>query len=310
MRHDDAGPRQRATGMLLMMGSSASNQTGAALGATAFPVIGPVGVVAVRQLVTASLLVPLVRPPIRSLTAAQWRPVLALGMVFGIMNLSLYTAVDRIGLGLAVTLQFLGPLTIAVLSSRKVLDVLCAVLAGAGVVLLTSPGPTTDLLGIGSALIAATCWACYILLNRTLGQRLPGLQGTAVAAMVSATAWTPVAVVWFWNTPPTLLAAAAAVACGVLSSIVPYISDLNALRRVPAQMFGIFTSLNPAWAAVAGWVVLGQTLETHEWSGMALVITASMTVSLRSFMALRTPRRSSSGLPFKLSIHRGSSRGA
>lgn len=136
--------RRRGVGVALMLTSAASNQTGAALGATAFPVIGPVGVVAIRQLVTAAVLVPLVRPDLRRFRRDQWWPIIGLAMVFSVMNLSLYASIDRIGMGLAVTLEFLGPLTVAIASSRRALDVACAGLAGVGVVVLTAPGPTAD----------------------------------------------------------------------------------------------------------------------------------------------------------------------
>ncbi|WP_345510704.1 hypothetical protein [Streptomyces yanii] len=143
-----ATSRQRGAGIVMMLTSSASNQTGAALGALAFPAIGPVGVVAVRQFVTAIVLTPIVRPNLRGLRKDQWWPILGLVVVFSVMNLSLYAAIDRIGLGLAVTLEFLGPLTVAIASSRRVLDIACAVLAGAGVLVLTNPGPTADIIGI------------------------------------------------------------------------------------------------------------------------------------------------------------------
>src|SRR4051794_1672801 len=214
-----ATSRQRGAGIVLMLTSSASNQTGAALGALAFPAIGPVGVVAVRQFVTAIVLTPIVRPRFRGLRKDQWWPILGLVIVFCVMNLSLYAAIERIGLGMAVTLEFLGPLTVAIAGSRRVLDIGCALLAGAGVVVLTSPGPTTDVIGITLALLAATAWGSYILLNRTLGQRLPGLQGTAVASLVTAAAWTPIAVAWFAFHAPTAAAIALAVACGLMSSI-------------------------------------------------------------------------------------------
>ncbi|MBK1783826.1 EamA family transporter [Prauserella sp. ASG 168] len=270
-----------------MLASSASNQTGAAVGATAFPVIGPVGVVAVRQLVTALVLTPIVRPRLRGLRADQWWPILGLVAVFSVMNLSLYAAIDRVGLGLAVTLEFLGPLTVAIAGSRRPLDLGCAVLAGAGVVVLTSPGPTTDVVGIGLALLAATAWGCYILLNRTLGQRLPGLQGTAVASVVTAGAWLPIAIGWFAAHPPTAAALGLAIGCGLLSSIVPYVADLVALRRVPAPLFGTFTSVNPVWAALAGWLLLHQALEAHEWTGIGLIVLSNVVVSVRGFA--RTP---------------------
>ncbi|ONI76461.1 EamA family transporter [Actinosynnema sp. ALI-1.44] len=268
--------------------SAASNQAGAALGAMAFPAIGPVGVVAVRQLVTAVVLTPIVRPRFRGLRKDQWLPILGLVAVFGVMNLSLYAAIDRIGLGLAVTLEFLGPLTVAIASSRRVPDIACAVMAGVGVVVLTAPGPTTDMVGILLALLSATAWGCYILLNRTIGQRLPGLQGTAVASVVSAAAWTPIAAVWFALHTPTAAAMLLAVACGVMSSIVPYVADLLALRRVPARMFSTFTSINPVWAALAGWVLLHQTLHLNEWIGIGLIVVSNTAVTARGVTSSRT----------------------
>jgi inner membrane transporter RhtA len=278
-----ATSRQRGAGIALMLASSASNQTGAALGALAFPTIGPVGVVAVRQFVTALVLTPIVRPRLRGLRQDQWWPVFGLVVVFSVMNLSLYAAIERIGLGLAVTLEFLGPLTVAIASSRRALNIACAALAGIGVVVLTNPGPTADLIGISLALLAALAWGSYILLNRTLGQRLPGLQGTAVASLVTAAAWTPIAVTWFAFHAPTAAAIALAVACGLMSSIVPYVADLLALRRVPAQMFGTFTSINPVWAGLAGWLVLHQALDLNEWIGIGLIVISNVAISARAF---------------------------
>ena len=280
-RHVAATPRHRGAGIALMLTSSASNQAGAALGAMAFPTIGPVGVVAVRQLVTAVVLAPIVRPRWRGLRRDQWWPVLGLVVVFSVMNLSLYAAIDRIGLGPAVTLEFLGPLTVAIAGSRRRLDLACAVLAGVGVVVLTHPGPTTDVVGTGLALLAATAWGCYILLNRTLGRCLPGLHGTALAGLVTAAVWTPIAVVWFAFHVPTAASLALAGACGLMSSIVPYVADLLALRRVPASVFGTFTSINPVWAALAGWFLLRQALDPAEWIGIGLIIISNAVVSAR-----------------------------
>ena len=189
--------RPSGAGVALMLTSSASNQAGAALGAMAFPTIGPVGVVAVRQIVAAIILTLTVRPKFRGLRKDQWLPILGLVVVLSVMNLTLYEAIERIGLGLAVTLEFLGPLTVAVASSRRASDIACAALAGVGVMVLTNPGSTTDLIGVSLALLAATAWGLYILLNRTIGQRLPGLQGTAVASTVAGAAWAPIAIAWF-----------------------------------------------------------------------------------------------------------------
>jgi inner membrane transporter RhtA len=276
-----ARPRQRATGIALALGSSASNQAGAALGALAFPTIGPVGVVAVRQLVTALVLVPTVRPRLRGLHSVVWWPVVALACVFSLMNLSLYAAIDRIGLGLAVVLEFLGPLAVAIAGSRRPADIGCALLAGIGVVVLTDPGPATDVVGIALALVAAVGWACYILLNRALGQRLPGIRGTATAAAVTAGAWLPVAVVWFAFHAPTVRALALAAACGLLSSVVPYVSDLLSLRRVPAPLFGTVASVGPVWAALAGTVALHQHLAVAQWIGLAMIVLSNVVVTGR-----------------------------
>ncbi|MER6071585.1 EamA family transporter [Streptomyces sp. NPDC001817] len=264
-----------------MFGSGLSNQTGAALGALAFPVLGPLGVVAVRQYVAALVLLAVGRPRPRDFTRHQWWPVLLLAGVFGTMNLTLYSAIDRIGLGLAVTLEFLGPLGIALAASRRRLDAGCAALAGAGVVVLMRPRPSSDWLGLGLGLVAACCWASYILLNRIVGRRVPGAQGSAAAACVSALTFLPIGIVLAVRHPPTLGAVLCAVAAGVLSSAVPYLADLLTLRKVPAQTFGLFMSVNPVLAAVVGWVVLEQSLAVPEWAGIGAVVAAN-TISIAS----------------------------
>nr|WP_171480976.1 EamA family transporter [Streptomyces griseoviridis] len=258
-----------------MVGSGLSNQTGAAIGSLAFPVIGPVGVVAVRQYVAAVVLLAVGRPRLRSFTWRQWWPVLALAVVFGAMNLSLYTAVDRIGLGLAVTLEFLGPLTIALAAVRRRVDACCAVIAAAGVVTLMRPRPSTDYAGLGCGLVAAGCWAAYILLNRTVGSRIPGTQGSGAAAAVSALMFLPVGAVVVVTRPPTPAAVGCAVVAGVLSSAVPYLADLITLRHVPAQAFGLFMSVNPVLAALVGWVGLGQRLGWTECASVAAIVVAN-----------------------------------
>nr|WP_256256792.1 EamA family transporter [Nonomuraea pusilla] len=273
-----AGARTgRWAGVALMLGSGLSNQVGAAVAALAFPVIGPVGVVAVRQWVAAGVLLAAGRPRPWTFTAAQWRPVLGLAVVFAMMNLSLYEAVSRIGLGLAVTLEFLGPLAVALAGSRRRADLVCAVAAAGAVAVLTRPRPATDYLGIGLALLAAACWGCYILLNRTLGARLPGAQGSAAAAAVSGLLYAPVGAVALWLRPPTAPALACALAAGVLASAVPFLADALALRRVPVHFFGIFMSVNPVLAALVGTVVLGQRLDAASWAAIAVVVTANAT---------------------------------
>lgn len=276
-----ATPAQRTTGIAVALAASASGQTGAALGASAFPVIGPVGVTAVRQLFTAVLLAAVVRPRLHRLTGEQWRPVLGMALVLSVMNLSVYAAVERIGLGLAITLEFVGPLALAVALSRRAGDFVCAGIAAVGVVILTKPGPSSDFVGIGLALVAAAGWAAYILLSRALGQRLSGLEGAAAASIVSAFAWVPIAAVWFVAHPPTLTALFLAMACGLLASAVPYVGDVIALRRVPAGLFSILASIHPVWAALAGLLILGEALDGQEWAGIALIVLSNAAISAR-----------------------------
>jgi len=229
-------------------------------------------VVAVRQLIAAAVLLPTVRPPVRRFTWPQWWPVLLLGLVFAAMNLSLYTAIDRIGLGLAVTLEFLGPLAVALAGTRRLLDLACAIGAGVGVYVLVLPDASTDFVGVGLAMVAAVCWASYIVLNRLVGRRLPGLQATAAASGVSALLYIPVAVTLLLAGRFVVGPLVYAVTAGVLSSVVPYALDLAALRTVPARFFGVFMSVHPALAALAGLVILHQVPALHEAVGIGIVV--------------------------------------
>jgi inner membrane transporter RhtA len=278
--------RRRAAGIATLLGSGLSNQVGAAVGSMAFDAIGSTGVVVVRQFVAAAVLVPFARPRVWEYRWAQWWPVLLLALVFGTMNLSLYASIDRIGLGLAVTLEFLGPLCVALFSSRSRGAVICALAAGGGVIAITHPEGTTDYLGVGLGMLAALCWASYILLNRTVGRRIPGAGGSATAAAASAIAFVPIAIVTFSAFRPTIPAIGLAMVAGVLSSALPYLADVTALRRVPAQLFGILMSVNPIFAAVVGVLLLGESLEWIEWSGIGLIVLANAVA-----LILAAPRR-------------------
>jgi inner membrane transporter RhtA len=280
--------RGRAAGVALMLGSALSNQSGAAVGALAFPVIGPVAVVAIRQWVAAAILLAIGRPRLRAFTPRQWVPVIGLASVFVVMNLAVYIAIDRIGLGLTMTLEFLGPLSVALAGGltatptgmRRRVILACAVFAAAGVVLLARPQPTTDYLGIGLGLFAATCWASYILLNRTVGERFTGVEGTAAAGAVSALVYVPIGAVALIAHPPTTAALACGATAGVLASVVPFVADVLALRRVPTHFFGIFMSVNPVFAAAIGAVVLAESLGTLEWVAIVLIVAANVGVVL------------------------------
>jgi inner membrane transporter RhtA len=299
--HNAVAPATRAgrvelAGVALMTGSAVSNQLGAATAALAFGVLGPAGVVAIRQWVAAIALLATVRPRYSAFTRRQWYPVLALALIFAVMNLSLYIAIDTIGLGLAVTLEFIGPLSVALLSSRRVLDLWCAVAAGASVVVLARPQATTDYAGICLALLAAVCWACYILVNRVVGVRLPGSQGPAAAAGLSALLYIPVGI-WVLASHPVTAAALGRAACaGILCSAVPMVADLLALRRVPTRFFGVYMSVNPVFAAMIGLIVLGQSLKPADWLAIGAIVTANA-ISVRTASSAPSHGRTRGGRP-------------
>ncbi|WP_369053258.1 EamA family transporter [Kineococcus terrestris] len=286
-----AGERGPWRGVAIALAGATGNQVGAGVGAQAFSAIGPAGVVAVRQLVAAAVLLPVARPPLRRMTWSQWWPVLLLALVFAAMNLALYTAVARVGLALAVTLEFLGPLAVALAASRTRAHLLTAAVAAAGVYVLVLPGPSSDLVGIAIGLVAGACWAAYIVLNRTAGARLPGLQAPAVASGLCALGYLPVLVVLtaggHWD-GPTLVRALAA---GLLSSVLPYAADLTALRTVPPRLFGVLSSTQPALAAVVGLLLLGEDLALHEGVGIAVVSLANVAALTAGRAGRRAPER-------------------
>jgi inner membrane transporter RhtA len=282
-------------GVALMTGSALSVQLGAATAALAFPVLGPAGVVAIRQWVAGAVLLSSVRPKFRSFTARQWRPVLALALIFATMNLSLYAAIDTIGLGLAVTLEFVGPLSVALLASRRATDLGCALAAAAAAVVLARPQPTTDYAGIGLALLAAACWAGYIMVNRVVGARLPGSQGPAAAASLSALLYVPVGIWVLATHQVTAVALGRAATAGVLCSAIPMVADLLALRRVGARFYGVFMSVNPVFAALVGLLVLGQSLQPADWLAILVIVAANaltLSMGVRARAARARARRS------------------
>lgn len=275
----DVTRRGLGLGVTFAITASLSNQIGASLGALAFPAIGPIGVVSLRQLFSAVIFMSIGRPRLLRMRWSQWWPVLLLGVVFGIMNGGLYLAIDRLGLGLAITLEFLGPLAIVIFASRRLIDLFGGVLAMVGVVVLVHPSPSTDVLGICFGLLSAVGWGSYVLLSREIGRRLPGLQGAGAASLVSAIIWLPIAIFWFTAHPPPLWAIALAAACTLLSSVVPLAADVTALRFIPAGIFSTLQSLHPVWAAVVGLVVLGQALQWYEILGIALVVLSNILVT-------------------------------
>ena len=251
-------------------------QFGAGFAVTLFDRLGPAGAVILRLAIAAVVLVAVWRPDVRRLGPRERRLVVAFGCSLGLMNWAFYESIDRIPLGVAVTLEFLGPLGVAVAGSRRALDVVWVLMAGAGVVLLAWGGTgALDTAGVLLALAAGACWAAYILLSARTGAAIAGGAGLALAMVPAAVIALPAGIAQGGSEllVPELLAAGAAVA--LASSVIPYSLELEALRRLPASVFGVLMSLDPAIAALSGFVVLGQDLSGRQIAAMALVIVAS-----------------------------------
>ena len=262
--------------MVLVLGAISSVQFGAALAKTLFDEIGAGGTVFVRVLFAALVLALIWRPRVAGLGRREGLLAVLFGLTLAGMNLAFYSALDRIPLGITVTLEFVGPLGVAVVGSRGALDLLWVGLAAAGILLLSDFG-TTDLdgLGVALALFAGCLWAAYILLSARVGQVFPGGSGLALAMVVAAVLLCPVGVADAGAAlfVPWILAAGAAVA--ILSSVIPYSLELEALRRMPPGVFGVLMSLEPGVAALAGFVVLGEELVPRELVAILLVVAAS-----------------------------------
>lgn len=251
-----------------------SVQVGAALAKQLFGVVGSAGAVALRLFFAALVLVAVWRPSVR-MTRRAWLVVIAYGVVLGVMNLCFYLAIADIPLGVAVTIEFLGPLAVAIGGSRRWLDWLWALLAAGGVVLLTEGRGELHLTGILFALAAAVCWAGYILLSAALGRHTSDGGGLALGMLLAAVVVVPVGLADTGTAlfEPWVLAVGLGVA--LLSSVVPYSLELEALRRIPPKVFGVLMSLEPGVAALIGLVVLGEALGPSQWLAILLVVTAS-----------------------------------
>jgi inner membrane transporter RhtA len=266
-----------------ILGSIVSVQGGAALAKGLFPALGATGTVGLRVGISAVILLAAFRPGLRRTTAEQWRVLIPYGVVLGVMNLVFYQALSRIPLGLAVTVEFIGPLGVAVFGSRRAVDVAWVVLAAAGIALIAPwGGGGADALGVLLALAAGGCWAAYILLGGRISRMIPGgaavAMGMAIAAFVAVPA--AVATGGLTRLTPTLFAAGIGVA--LLSSAIPYTLEMVALKELPARTFGILMSLEPAVAALAGLVFLHEVLSPRQWLAVVLVIAASTGSTLTS----------------------------
>jgi inner membrane transporter RhtA len=252
-----------------------SVQFGAALARTLFDDAGPAGTVFLRVVFAAVVLALLWRPAVRGHSGADWRLIVAFGLSLAFMNLFFYESIDRIPLGLAVTFEFVGPLGVAVAGSRRPQDFVWVALAAGGILLISAPGTSAlDALGIAFAVLAGGCWAAYILLSARTGRAFRGGDGLALAMCVAAVVLVPFGIPAAGDAllDPSVLVIGAAVA--MLSSAIPYSAELEALRLLPEHVFGVLLSLEPAVAALAGFVVLDQALGARELVGIALVTAA------------------------------------
>ncbi|MEE1736044.1 EamA family transporter [Streptomyces sp. BE147] len=272
------GGRRAALGpVALVVAGGLSVQFGSAVAALLMPRAGALGVVTLRLAVAALVLLVVCRPRLRGHSRADWGTVVAFGIAMAGMNTLFYQALDRIPLGIAVTLEVLGPLALSVLVSRRLINVLWAGLALVGVVLLGGGGfDRLDPVGAACALGAGAMWAAYIVFSARTGRRFPQADGLALAMVVAAALSLPLGIMESGTklTVPSTLALGAAVA--LLSSVLPYTLELMALRRLPAPTFAVMMSLEPAIAAAAGFLILDQALSTLDALAIALVIGASM----------------------------------
>ncbi|MEV3985038.1 EamA family transporter [Nonomuraea sp. NPDC049758] len=263
----------------LVLLSIVSVQLGAAFAKNLFAVLPPSAVVFLRIAAGGLIMAAVARPKLRGLGWRDWAVGAGFGLTLALMNLSYYEALSRLPMGVAVAIEFLGPLGVAVAASRRRLDLAWIGLAGLGVALLAPWGQQASAawwLGIGFALVAGACWAAYILLSAAAGRRFPGTTGLSFAMIVSTLVIAPVGVTTGGTDllQPSLLLIGLGV--GLLSSVIPYSLELHALRRMPKHVFGILMSLEPAVAALAGVLVLGEVLHVQQWAAIVCVVAASL----------------------------------
>jgi inner membrane transporter RhtA len=287
----DVTPRVARPGLLarapsggLVLAAIASVQFGGALAVHLFATVGPGGAVLLR-LASASIVLVAISRPRRDRVPLRRLPLIAaFGLVLAGMNLSFYASINRIPLGIAVSLEFVGPLAVAVGGSRRWIDLVWVGLAIAGILALTHVGGarSVDGLGVAFALLAGCCWGGYILLSARVGRTFERGTGLSLAMCFAALVTLPVGIASAGTQLVAPRALALGCAVGMLSSAIPYSFELEALRRIPPPVFGVLMSLEPAMAALAGLLVLGQGLSVRTLVGMALVISASIGASRRT----------------------------
>lgn len=268
--------RDRTRAIWLVLAGIGSVQIGSAIGKGSFDDISPTGLTWLRLVASALIMVALARPRLRGHSRPDWTLAMMFGATLAFMNWAFYQAISLIPIGVAVTIEFIGPLSVAVLGSRRPRDLIWVVLAAVGVSLLGLSPSDLNWAGVGFALLAAASWAAYILVTVRTGQRWPGLDGLAVASVVAALLLTPFALQTGTDVllDPHILAVGALI--GLLSSAVPYGLEITALRTLPPGQFGILMSLEPAAAALAAALILGELLTPIQFLAMACVVIASI----------------------------------
>ena len=270
----------------LVVGAIASVQFGSTVAAKLFSAIGPGGAVLMRLLFASIVLVALWRPSIRSRPRRELLLAALFGLVLFAMNFTFYHALHRIPLGIAVTLEFVGPLAVAIGGSRRLIDLVWVGLAVVGILALTrGDAHGLDVLGVVLALIAGGFWAAYILVNARVGRAFERGTGLALAMCVGSIAALPAGIIEGGSHLLEPRSLALGVVVGMLSSAIPYSFELEALRRIATSVFGVLMSLEPAVAALAGFLVLGQGLSTRDLIGIAFVVAASTGAARRATQA-------------------------
>lgn len=277
---------------MLIIAAAVSVQCGAGLATSLLREFGPLPIVTMR-IVFGTILLLIFRPArIHGATRSALLSCVALGVILAVMNSTFYLALTRIPLGVAVTIEFCGPLTVAVLGSRRWLDLVWVVLAAAGIYALAGGRLVADdAIGIVAVFIAGFCWALYILVGRRMSQYWPDGRGLSVAMVVASLLVMPVTL-GFSDARPVLaapLAIAGGMVVAVFSSAIPYTLEIAALRRLPAATFGVLMSLEPAIAALVGFILLGQVLHTPDLLAIAMVAVASAGASLSARRLATTP---------------------
>jgi inner membrane transporter RhtA len=266
----------RVSPIWLVLVGILSVQFGAGVAKTLFDEVSPTTIVWLRLVASAVVLMAVARPAMKGRTGGDWLVVLGFGLALGLMNWSIYQSFARIPIGLAVTIEFVGPLTLAVLGSRRPADLLWVGLAGLGVLLLgLEPGDLTWA-GVGFALLAAATWAAYILLSAQTGRRWQGVDGLALASVVATLLLSPVALGRYAGQLADVRILVLGALVGLLSSVIPYTCELVALRSLRPATFSVLMSLEPAAAALAGLVVVGELLGPVQLLAMACVVAASV----------------------------------